>query len=296
MKKGGLSIGIEDLMGLVSDHSTVKSYDDQGNLSQGVEEVNIEKVVPNAGQPRKQFDEQALQELATSIRNYGVLQPILVCKVGDKYQIVAGERRYRACKLAGIVKIPVIVRDFSVQQRREIALIENLQRQDLNPVEEALAYKTLIDEYKLTQDELAERLGKSRPVIANAMRLLTLDKSVLKLVEQGRLSAGHARCLVPIKEKEIQQRYALSACDKQLSVRQLETIVSNYLNPAKPKQVKTVLSVELKQFVNDMQRAFGTKVVVKGNNNMGRIYIDYYTQDDLNRFFELVRKLKQSND
>mgnify|MGYP001044981348 CR=1 FL=1 len=292
MKKGGLSIGIEELMGMTGNNPDFTSYDEHGNLNQGVEEVSIDRVIPNAGQPRKQFDQTALEELAASIRNYGVLQPILVCKIKDQYQIVAGERRYRASKMAGLTTIPVIVRDLSLQQRKEIALIENLQRQDLNPIEEALAYRALIEEYKFTQEELADKLGKSRPAIANSMRLLTLPKQVLDLIAAGRLSAGHARCLVPVKEIEMQIKYANAACDKQLSVRQLETIVQNHLKPAQPKPVKTVLSVELKKFVNDMQRAFGTKVKVVGNNNTGRIYIDYYSQDDLNRFFDLLDKLK----
>lgn len=295
MKKGGLGIGLEDLLGITGEEKNAVSYDAKGNLNQGVSELPIEKILVNKSQPRKDFDQTALEELAVSIKNYGVIQPILVCKMGENYQIVAGERRYRASKIAGLVKIPAIVKELNAQQRKEIALIENLQRQDLNPIEEAYAYKALIEEYHFKQDELAEKLGKSRPVITNALRLLTLNPVVLDMVRSGRLSAGHARCLVSIKDYAVQATYALAACDKQMSVRQLEIMVYNYLNPnQKPKTAKPVLSTELKMFVNDMQRAFGTKVKLVGNNNKGRIYIDYYTQDDLNRFFDLLNLIKNN--
>lgn len=295
MKKGGLGIGLEDLLGITGEEKNAVSYDAKGNLNQGVSELPIEKILVNKSQPRKDFDQTALEELAVSIKNYGVIQPILVCKMGENYQIVAGERRYRASKIAGLVKIPAIVKELNAQQRKEIALIENLQRQDLNPIEEAYAYKALIEEYHFKQDELAEKLGKSRPVITNALRLLTLNPVVLDMVRSGRLSAGHARCLVSVKDYAVQATYALAACDKQMSVRQLEIMVYNYLNPnQKPKTAKPVLSTELKMFVNDMQRAFGTKVKLVGNNNKGRIYIDYYTQDDLNRFFDLLNLIKNN--
>ena len=290
MKKSGLGTGLEALLAI----NTESAYDEQGNLNSGVEEVDIDKIITNSAQPRKSFDQKALEELAQSIKSHGVIQPILVTAVGNKYQIVAGERRYRASKIAGLTKIPVIVKNLTIQQRKEIALIENIQRQDLNPIEEAYAYKALIEEYGVTQEELAEKLGKSRPAITNALRLLTLNPVVIDMVSSGRLSAGHARCLASIKDYQVQASYAIAACDKQMSVRQLEVMVYNYLNPDKtPKKAKPVLTTELKDLVTDMQRVFGTKIKVVGNNTKGRICIDYFTQKDLERIFDIIDSMKK---
>ncbi len=256
--------------------------------------VDINDVIADVNQPRKMFDKNALTELASSIKEHGVIQPILVTKLGNKYQIVAGERRYRASRLAGLLSVPVIVKDFSTKERKEVALIENLQRQDLNPIEEAYAYKSILEEFGITQEELAKRVGKSRPVITNSLRLLTLNPAVIDMVASGRLSAGHARCLASIKQMSVQESYAKACCDKQMSVRSLEVMVYNYLNPTKKqKRVKEILSTELKDLVNDMQRVFGTKVKVIGNNNKGRICIDYFTQDDLSRIFDIVNAMKK---
>ena len=231
------------------------------------------------------------QELAASIKNYGVIQPILVTELGDgKYELIAGERRMRASMLAGLSTIPCIVKSFTESDRAEIALIENLQREDLNPVEEAKAYRALMDKSGMTQEELANKLGKSRPAIANSLRLLTLSPNVLELVEAGRLSAGHARTLAVIKDQKVQESYAKAAADKKMSVRQLERMVAHYLNPKKPTRIYN--SPELKELVNNMQHTFGTKVKAIGNNEKGRIYIDYYTKDDLIRIYDLVEKLK----
>ena len=290
MKKSGLGTGLEALLAI----NTQSAYDEQGNLNSGVEEVDIERIITNSAQPRKSFDQKALEELAQSIKSHGVIQPILVTAVGNKYQIVAGERRYRASKIAGLTKVPVIVKNLTIQQRKEIALIENIQRQDLNPIEEAYAYKSLIEEYGVTQEELAEKLGKSRPAITNALRLLTLNPVVIDMVSSGRLSAGHARCLASIKDYQVQASYAIAACDKQMSVRQLEVMVYNYLNPDKtPKKAKPVLTTELKDLVTDMQRVFGTKIKVVGNNTKGRICIDNFTQKDLERIFEIIESMKK---
>ena len=290
MKKSGLGTGLEALLAI----NTQSAYDEQGNLNSGVEEVDIDRIITNSAQPRKSFDQKALEELAQSIKSHGVIQPILVTAVGNKYQIVAGERRYRASKIAGLTKVPVIVKNLTIQQRKEIALIENIQRQDLNPIEEAYAYKSLIEEYGVTQEELAEKLGKSRPAITNALRLLTLNPVVIDMVSSGRLSAGHARCLASIKDYQVQASYAIAACDKQMSVRQLEVMVYNYLNPDKtPKKAKPVLTTELKDLVTDMQRVFGTKIKVVGNNTKGRICIDYFTQKDLERIFDIIESMKK---
>ena len=292
MKKTGQGLG---LGALFSDYTTeITTYDVNGDLNKGVEEMDIEMIIPNPDQPRKNFDEEQLNELAISIKRYGVIQPITVVKNGLKYIIIAGERRYRACKIAGLKQIPVIVKDYTEKECKEIALIENLQRSDLNPIEEATAFRKLIDEYNLSQEELANNLGKSRPVIANSLRLLTLHPEVQKLVVEGRLSAGHARCLVSVKDYSVQLKYAIAAADKKMSVRELELMVNAYLNPNKETPKKTIkLSSELKEFVNDMQRIFATKVKIVGNEEKGRIYMDYYTKDDLQRIYELIDSLKK---
>ena len=274
--------------------SDKKTYDEFGNLNEGVEIMSVTKIVANPNQPRKKFDETALEELAVSIKNVGIIQPIVVCPTGDDtYVIVAGERRFRANKIAGNTTIPVIIKNYTRKQIKEIALIENLQRQDLNPIEEAQAYKSLIDEYYFTQEQLAQRLGKSRPAITNSLRLLNLNPVVIDMVISGRLSAGHARCLSSIKDYIVQNTYAIAACDKKLSVHQLEVMVSNYLNPNKKQKKVQEQSVELKDLANIMNRKFGTKVYAVGNNNKGRIYIDYYSTADLDRIFEIMAKIKE---
>ncbi len=280
----------EKTFGIESD---ITSYDKDGNLNEGVEILSLDSIVANPNQPRKKFDQNLLEELAVSIKNYGVIQPIIVCPTDDgKYQIVAGERRFRASKLAGNNTIPVIKKYYTPKKIKEISLIENLQRQDLNPIEEAQAYKSLIDEYDFTQEQLADRLGKSRPAITNSLRLLGLNPVVIDMVVNGRLSAGHARCLTSIKDYIVQNTYALAACDKQLSVRQLELMVRNYLNPKTKDKKPVELSVELKDLANIMQKKFGTRVNAVGNNNKGRIFIDYYSTADLDRIFEILEQIK----
>lgn len=263
---------------------------------EAVTQIESKLIDTNPNQPRKHFDEDSLNELAVSIKNYGVIQPILVCpKEGGRYELIAGERRLRASKMAGLSFIPAIVKRFTQSEMAEIALIENLQREDLNPIEEARAYRSLMEKYGFTQEELADKLGKSRPVIANSLRLLSLNPVVVEMVETGRLSAGHARCLASIKDMGVQATYALAACDKQLSVRQLENMVRAYLKPGKEPKTpkKAFISPELKELVNNMQRTFGTKVKAVGNNEKGRIFIDYYTKDDLIRIYELIDTLSE---
>lgn len=272
-----------------------KTYDKEGNLNEGIRELNIDAIVPNPNQPRKTFDSDSIKELSKTIKRLGLIQPIVVTENDNKYLIVAGERRFRAAKLAGLTKVPVIVKDLSKKQIDEIALIENIQRQNLNPIEEALAYKNFIKEYSLTQDEFSTNIGKSRPYVTNMLRLLTLPEDIQELVSSGRLSSGHARALLGIEDETIQRTLARAACDRQMSVRQLETIVHNKNNPENRKTIKPVLSVELKQLVNTMQRVFATNVKLKGNNQKGRILIDYYTPDDLDRIIELIEILKKKN-
>lgn len=261
---------------------------------EGVVELDITSVYPNPNQPRKAFDQAALRELADSIVKHGVIQPIIVNKEPGGYMIIAGERRYRACKMANMDKIPAIVKNYSERQIKEISLIENLQREDLNPIEAAYAMRALMTDYGLSQEELADRIGKSRPAIANTLRLLNLMPEVIKMVESGELSAGHARTLLPVPDPD-QQELAREVIKNGLSVRDTEKLVKEYFLPpeekAKKKQ-RSELSAELKELIGDMQRVFGTKVNAIGNDNKGRIYIDYYTRDDLDRLSELLESLK----
>lgn len=257
------------------------------------EEMPLSKIYPNPNQPRKNFDEQALRELADSIKKHGVIMPIVVNDdKNGRYMIIAGERRYRATKLAGLKTIPVIIRNYSEREIKEISLIENLQREDLNPIEAASAMKQLMVDYKLTQDELAERIGKSRPAIANTLRLLSLTSEVMQMVAEGRLSAGHARTLVPLAADD-QLQFASEAVKSGMSVRELEKKVRAFnLSPElldeKKRKKRALASIELKNLVERMRFAFRTKVSLIGNDQKGRIYIDYYSRDDLDRISEIL--------
>ncbi len=264
---------------------------------EGVTEIEISSIFANPNQPRKAFEPTALQELADSIAKHGVIMPIIVNKSGDRYMIIAGERRFRASKLAGLDKVPVIVKNYSDRQIKEISLIENLQREDLNPIEAATAMQSLMTDYGLTQEELAERIGKSRSAIANTLRLLNLSQEVVRMVVNGTLSAGHARAMISLPESE-QFKLAERTVKEGLSVREVEKSVKDYFDPPevkKKKKIKMELSLELKELIGDMQRAFGTKVNAIGNDTKGRIYIDYYTRDDLDRLADIVELVKKSN-
>lgn len=258
-----------------------------------VNEIELDKIIANPNQPRKNFDKSALDELATSIKEHGVIMPIVVNKAKDgKYMIIAGERRYRASLLAGLTSIPAVVKDYTDREVEEISLIENLQREDLNPIEAASAMKRLMDEYSLTQEELATKIGKSRPAIANTLRLLSLSEEVIALVREGKLSSGHARALVPVPE-ELQVPLAIETVKNGYSVRELERKVKEKLNPPEVLQKKkeeqlAKTSYELKHFIERMRTTFGTKVSLIGNEKKGRIYIDYYTADDLDRLSEIL--------
>ncbi|MBR7186594.1 MAG: ParB/RepB/Spo0J family partition protein [Clostridia bacterium] len=256
-------------------------------------EVLISDIFPNPDQPRKIFDENAMNDLANSIREHGVISPIVVNRNPDgTYMIIAGERRYRASIRAGLERVPVIIKDLDEKEIQEISLIENLQREDLNPIEAAFGMKRLMEDYKLTQEVLAERLGKSRPAIANTLRLLTLADEVIDLVRDGKLSAGHARTLVPVP-KEVQISLSRECVKNGWSVREMERAVKQQLNPpeviAKEKEKKNALAnVELKHFVERLRTTFKTKVSLIGTEKKGRIYIDYYTRDDLDRISEML--------
>ena len=266
------------------------------NKKEGVTEIEVSSIFANPNQPRKAFDPTALQELADSIAKHGVIMPIIVNKSGDRYMIIAGERRFRASKLAGLDKVPVIIKNYNERQIKEIALIENLQREDLNPIEAATAMQSLMSDYGLTQEELAERIGKSRSAIANTLRLLNLSQEVVKMVVDGTLSAGHARAMISLPKAE-QIKLAERTVKEGLSVREVERSVKDYFDPPevkKKKKQKMELSLELKELIGDMQRAFGTKVNAIGNDSKGRIYIDYYTRDDLDRLSDILEFLKNS--
>lgn len=260
---------------------------------QNAEEMDMDNIYPNPDQPRKNFDSQALKELADSIKKHGVIMPIVVnTGKNGKYMIIAGERRYRASKLAGRTTIPVIIRNYTEREIKEISLIENLQREDLNPIEAAAAMKQLMVDYKLTQDELAERIGKSRPAIANTIRLLSLTPEVMQMVAEGKLSAGHARTLVTLSPED-QLSFATDAVKKGMSVREIEKKVKNYnLAPdvleQKKNKKRALATVELKNLVDRMRFTFRTKVSLIGNDQKGRIYIDYYSRDDLDRISEIL--------
>ena len=259
----------------------------------GAAEIAVEDIFPNPHQPRKMFDENAMNDLANSIKEHGIISPIVVNKSGDgKYMIIAGERRYRAAIRAGLTKVPAIVKELGEKEIQEISLIENLQREDLNPIEAATGMKRLMDEFGLTQEQLAERLGKSRPAIANTLRLLSLAEEVVDLVREGKLSSGHARTLVPVAKEA--QTYLAKECVKNAwSVREMERAVKQYLNPpevlAKDKEKKNALAnAELKHLVERLRATLKTKVSLIGTDKKGRIYIDYYTRDDLDRISELL--------
>lgn len=291
----GLGRGLEALFGVFDDNN---SYDNITNkntkANNGVLEIDITKVKPNPNQPRKNFDPDALNELASSIKVHGIVQPIVVNQESNgEYMIIAGERRWRAANICGLKTVPAVVKNYTEKQVKEISIIENLQREDLNPIEAARAIKQLMDEYGLTQEVVSERIGKSRSNIANTLRLLTLYPDVIDMVEVGKLSAGHARCLVVVEDQTEQIKLAQIAVSKNLSVRDLEKMVKNHMHPTNKVVVKQEQSLELKELINQMQKTFATKVSAIGNDNKGRIYIDYYTRDDLDRIAELLELLNK---
>lgn len=266
----------------------------KAEVNDGVVEMDIKLIDPNKNQPRKTFDPTSLKELAESIKQHGIIQPIVVNDQGGKYMIIAGERRFRASIIAGLKTVPVIIKHYTPRQIKEVSIIENLQREDLNPIEAAKAIKELMDEHNFTQETVADRIGKSRPAIANTLRLLTLSPEVITLIEKNKLSAGHARALVVVADKDMQVKLAYSAQDNKMSVRELEKAVKEYLNPKADKSKKQQeQSLELKELILNMQRTFATKVSAIGNDRKGRIYIDYYNRDDLDRICELIEKLRE---
>ena len=301
--KRGLGRGLDSLFGGFNEEEEVESkavkteallenQDKPNNNDVNFKptEIEIGLIDRNPSQPRTTFDEEALNELAESIKMHGVIQPIIVKKVADRYVIIAGERRWRATRLAGLKTIPCVIKDYSEQEMSEIAIIENLQRENLNPIESAKAIKNLINNYNLTQDEVAEKIGKSRPVVTNTLRLLTLPESLITLVETNKLSAGHARALLGVADSTKQKELAIAVIQKGMSVRELENLVRFASMPQSDKSISVSKekSPELKEFERKMKRSLGTRVQIKGDDQKGKIVIDYYTTDDLNRIYEIL--------
>lgn len=257
--------------------------------------LKLNLIEPNSEQPRKNFDEESLQELADSIKQYGILQPLIVQKKGSHYEIIAGERRWRAAKLAGITDVPVLIREYDKQQTMEIALIENVQRADLNPIEEAQAFQQLIQEFHLTQEEIANRVSKNRATITNSMRLLKLDSRVQDMLAEGKISSGHARALLGLEDRERQYQVAVKIIEEKLSVRDVEKLVKMMNRPPKEKKPEKGPDIDLiyRQVEDKLKSIMGTKVVInQKDKNKGRIEIEYYSQEELERLIELMESLK----
>ena len=281
-EKKGLGIGLDALFGVEEPEESE------------LQSVPIAKVEPRLDQPREIFDEQSLQELADSIAQYGLIQPITVRRLDSGYyQIIAGERRWRAARLAGLSEVPVRVIEADDRRTAELALVENLQREDLNPIEEARGYRALIDEYGLTQEEAAKSVGRSRPAVANAMRLLSLCPAVLKMVEEGQLSAGHARALVPILDDKLQTAAAKEVVEKGLSVRQTEQLATRLLKePKQPKPEDGIKVDYAAEVANRLSQSLGRKVKLIDGKKIGRIEIEFYGADDREALITALEKLK----
>lgn len=267
----------------------------EGKPGEQVQIVKLTKVEPSREQPRKQFDADALQELAESIKQFGVLQPLLVQKKEDYYEIIAGERRWRASKLAGLKEVPVIVKEFTEQEAVEISLIENIQREDLNPIEEAMAYKRLMEEFHLKQDAIAQRVSKSRTAVTNSMRLLKLDDRVQQMLIDEMISTGHARALLALESKDAQAEAAVKVFDEKLSVRETERLVKELLNPVQKKEEKPKNQAEelvYKNLEEKIKQIIGSKVAInRRTDNKGKIEIEYYSQEELERIVELLETI-----
>jgi len=299
--KRGLGKGLEQLLAIYDTETPTpqptnpKPYVEPANSvdrytqSQGdSSKLDINLIYPNPNQPRKNFDKESLEELAESIRVHGLIQPIIVNKMDDGYLIIAGERRYRACKIAGVKEIDAIVKNYSERQIAEISIIENLQREDLNPIEIAKSIQKLMQEYNITQDSVASRLGKSRSAVANYVRLLGLYPEVMDLVEKGKISFGHAKCLVSISDYPTQLYLAKKVAQEKLTVRGLEKEINSILGNDKKRKGNNGISSELRNFIEELQRKLGTKVSIIGNDKKGRIYIDYYSVDDIDRLYDII--------
>ena len=320
VKRGGLGKGLDSMIPILDSTATKKKtgrtaidkealqnaakeahkhqkekMEFEGKPGEQVQIVKLTKVEPSREQPRKQFDADALQELAESIKQFGVLQPLLVQKKEDYYEIIAGERRWRASKLAGLKEVPVIVKEFTEQEAVEISLIENIQREDLNPIEEAMVYKRLMEEFHLKQDAIAERVSKSRTAVTNSMRLLKLDDRVQQMLIDEMISTGHARALLALESKDAQAEAAVKVFDEKLSVRETERLVKELLNPVQKKEEKPKNQAEelvYKNLEEKIKQIIGSKVAInRRTDNKGKIEIEYYSQEELERIVELLETI-----
>lgn len=300
VKSKGLGRGLDTL---IPEKKSIKSSQKSETSKSAEKQVpqngelmmKINMVEPNRDQPRKNFEEDALLELADSIKQMGVLQPLLVRKRNDYYEIIAGERRWRAAKIAGLKEVPVIIKDYTEQEIVEIGLIENIQRENLNPIEEAMAYKKLLEEFHLKQDEVAERVSKSRTAVTNSMRLLKLNEKVQQMIIDDMITTGHARALLAIDDQEQQYILANKIFDEKLSVRETEKLIKDIKNPKKPKIKKPVENAFLyDDLANKMKEVMGTKVNIstKGNGK-GKIEIEYYSDKELERMFDMIMSLRR---
>ncbi|WP_097015081.1 ParB/RepB/Spo0J family partition protein [Anaerocolumna aminovalerica] len=296
--KKGLGKGLDSMIPEKIDNDTNK--DKKKEIDENVSRetlININEIEPNRGQPRKSFEEDTLQELADSIKQYGIIQPLILQKKGKYYSIIAGERRWRAARIAGLKKVPAIIKEYTPQESMEIALIENIQRQDLNPIEEAMAYQNLIKEFNLKQDEVAERVSKSRVAITNSMRLLKLDERVQQMITDGMISTGHGRALLSIEDKDIQYQIAMKVFDEKLSVREIEKLVKKILEDKPVKEEIAVTKEDSFIYHNieeKMKKIIGTKVSIKRKaKDKGRIEIEYYSTDELERIIEMFDALHE---
>lgn len=295
--KRGLGRGLDSLIGSydepnesVAEKSEVKVETKEIVVNEP-KEIDIGLIDRNPKQPRKVFDQDALEELSASIKTHGIIQPIIVQESNGRFIIIAGERRWRAARLAGLKTVPCIVKNYTKQEISEISIIENLQREDLNAIESARAIKNLITEFNLTQDEVADKIGKSRPAVANTLRLLSLPEQIISLVESGKLSAGHARTLLAVDDPSKQKEIALQVIERGLSVRETENLIKSYLSPKEiEKPVIKEKSLELKDFENKIKRLFSTSVQIKGDDKKGKIIIDYYSKDDLDRIYDILNR------
>ena len=298
-KKKGLGKGLDSL---IPDNKQVKaSKPDESNLKEelkaGEQMMKINDVEPNREQPRKKFEEDALLELSDSIKQYGIIQPLIVQKRKDYYEIIAGERRWRAAKMAGLKEVPVIVKNYTDQEIVEISLIENIQRENLNPIEEAMAFKRLLEEFDLKQDEVAERVSKSRTAVTNSMRLLKLDDRVQQMIVDDMISTGHARALLAIDEKEQQYELANRVFDEKLSVRETEKLVKDLKNPKlKKEKKKSENGFIYDDLANKMKEVMGTKVSISSKGNgKGKIEIEYYSDMELERMFDMIMSIRKDD-
>lgn len=293
MKKGGLGKGLDSLipstkMTEVHKNEAQKPVEDSGE-KQPEQTIRLSKIEPNRKQPRKQFDEDTLEELADSIRSYGVIQPLILRNAGDHYEIIAGERRWRAAKMAGLKEVPAIVKEYTEKEVAVISLVENLQRDDLNPIEEAMAYQRLLKEFHMKQDEVAEKVSKSRTVITNSLRLLKLEEKVKEYISEGLISTGHGKVLLAVENPEAQREIAQRIIDEKLSVRETETVVKSYLNPRPAKEKAALNHQEIYNLYEEkMKQHMGTKVQIKRREeNKGKIEIEYYSLDEFERLMQI---------